>query len=89
MGTATLGFGSESSRESKPEDEKVRIGFDHNFGEIAKTYQLRRVFRPSQIAHLRPGVDRLHRLARKCVPEADAAIGCAATGREKPCLVKM
>ena len=56
---------------------------------IAKTHQLRRVFRPGEIADLRPGVDRLHRLARESVPEADATIGGAAAGRQKSCSVKV
>ena len=50
---------------------------------MSTTHQLRGVFRPSQIAHLRPGVDRLHWLTRQRVPEADAAIGSAAARRKE------
>ena len=37
---------------------------------------------PSQIAHLRPGVDRLHWLPRERVPKADAAV-CGAAARSE------
>ena len=50
---------------------------------MSKTHQLRGVFRPGQIAHLRPGVDRLHWLTRQRVPEADAAVGGAAARRQQ------
>ena len=39
-------------------------------------------------SHLRPGVDVVERLVRQHVVEADAPVGCAASAREDPVLVR-
>lgn len=53
-----------------------------------RRHQLRRVLRPRQIAHLRSGVDALHRLAGQRVPEADAAVGGAAAAGQQTVMVR-
>lgn len=52
------------------------------------SYQFVGVFGPGQVAHLRAGVDALERLSRERVPEADAAVGCSAPGRQQAVLVR-
>lgn len=51
------------------------------------TYQLISVLGPGQVADLRAGVCALQRLARQCVPEADAAVGRAASRGQQAVLV--
>ena len=52
------------------------------------THELVGVFRPGQVAHLRPGVDALQRLPGERVPEAYAAVGCPTAGGEQSVLVR-
>lgn len=51
------------------------------------TYQLISVLGPGQVADLRPSVCALQRLARQCVPEADAAVSSAASRGQQAVLV--
>lgn len=52
------------------------------------THQFVGVLGPGQVAHLGARVDALQRLPCECVPEADAAVGCATAGRQQPVLVR-
>lgn len=51
------------------------------------THQLISVLGPGQVADLRPSVCALERLARQCVPEADAAVSSATSRGQQAVLV--
>ena len=51
-------------------------------------YQFRRMFGPCQIAHLRSGINILHGLPGKRVPEADAPIGSASAAGQNSVVVR-
>lgn len=51
------------------------------------THQLIGVLGPGQVADLRPSVRALQRMARQRVPEADAAVGRAASRGQQAVLV--
>lgn len=51
------------------------------------SHQLVGVFGPGQVADLRARVGALQRLSCECVPEAQAAVGRASTGRQEAVLM--